>query len=1308
MKKLTILLLLASFSHAFSQKVTFDPVDWQPDESVKITVDFNGTPFAGNPQDLYLWSWVKNGANESINSPNNGATFAASNINSKLNGNGNIREITVTPSAYFGFSKEHLSVSGINFLFKNLTGTQQSQNYEDLKPFVENGIKSITNWNPNKKIKLWVDVTGTPLAGTSDNLYYWGWFNNGGGPVNSVKNGIWTDSNEDCKLTRVGISNSYFIEIEPSEFFPVNFNSLSNTTLFGLIKKDNGNNGKTDDFGAGNLFKKYIVQQVNASNVSLTPNLPTDNVPVTFTFTAKSELLNATGDIFMHSGVVTDGLSSTSWNYTQGTWGNASSVGKMTRSTTNPNEYSLTIPSIRSYYGIPSGENAYKIMAVFRNADGSILEKDGTNDFQLEISPSRYLEIREPAGTFNTGLVNQPFRITGFTNQASDFDIMVNDVSVKTEANVKRSTFQFTPTTAGTYNIVVNANDGSGVLSRSAKVVVCAANSLANAAAVPAGLNYGINYNATDVTKATLVLHAPTESIKSVHVIGDFNNWTVDCNFLMNWDNAKKVFWKEITGLTSGQEYVFQYLIDGETRIGDPYTEKVSDPWEDASIPAATYPNLIQYPAVARPQNGETPTIASVLQTNQTEYVWKTSNFERIDQAKLNIYQLHFRDFTVEGTYKAAIEKLDYIKRMGINAIETLPVSEFEGNDSWGYNPNFYFAVDKAYGTKEDYKLFVDECHKRGIAVIGDIVLNHAFGTNPHARMYWDNLRNRPANNNPWFNAVSNFANPGAQWGQDFNHESIHTKAFVDSVINYWLTEFKIDGIRFDFTKGIGNTPYTTGGQNNGSGCFDEWGGCYDAPRIALLKRMADYMWGIQNGATGSHPYVIFEHLATQQEDTELGNYSNGILLWSGVSPNYKYGEIASGWPPTAQDPNKSNLNDVYYRNKGFTKPVWVSYMESHDEDRLGYFQKQFGNGNIKTDSVAAAKFLETAAAMNLLFTGPRQIWQFGELGYDVHINFNGRTGRKPVRWDYFDYPQRRKIYETYSRLFWLRNALPNTFHRDFDNTGGAKTDLVSQFKRYHFYSSVGDTAVTIIANTGNSIISGNPDFNDPGATQWFEFITQQWHSPSSSMTLQPGEYRIYMNKEPKQASPEFALTSIQNGIIGNENTNIEVTFNQPMLKFLKNTFLGNQLNATNINSSFELLDASSNPIAFTGSVSFDNKTILIDPNQLLSAGNYTLKLNKDSLQNFGGIQIKQDVSFNFTVQIDYPCVSTKNFDSVSDNFSTGIINQQTRENLSATNVISGNAKVTYDAKTNVLLLPGFSATASGGAVFAAKIGGCE
>lgn len=170
-----------------------------------------------------------------------------------------------------------------------------------------------------------------------------------------------------------------------------------------------------------------------------------------------------------------------------------------------------------------------------------------------------------------------------------------------------------------------------------------------------------------------------------------------------------------------------------------------------------------------------------------------------------------------------------------------MPVNEFEGNTSWGYNPSFYFAVDKYYGTKNDLRAFVDECHSQGMAVIIDLVLNHSFGQSPFYLLYKD-ADGKPSADNPWYNQESNIKNTSLSWGYDFNHESEYTRALVDSVAGFWMSEYKIDGFRYDFTKGFSNTPY---GEN-------DWANGPDNARIANLKRMSAAVQKRQPGA-----YVI-------------------------------------------------------------------------------------------------------------------------------------------------------------------------------------------------------------------------------------------------------------------------------------------------------------------------------------------------------------------------------------------------------------------------------------------------------------------
>jgi len=136
-----------------------------------------------------------------------------------------------------------------------------------------------------------------------------------------------------------------------------------------------------------------------------------------------------------------------------------------------------------------------------------------------------------------------------------------------------------------------------------------------------------------------------------------------------------------------------------------------------------------------------------------------------------------------------------------------------------------------------------------------DMVLNHAYGTNPFVMMYWNSAKNQPAADNPWFNQTS--PNTDYSWGNDFNHESPATKRFVDSVNHYWISQYKVDGFRFDFTKGFTNTP--------GNGY------AYDQSRINILERMAHHIWSYKPNA-----YVILEHFTANSEEKVLTNYGIG------------------------------------------------------------------------------------------------------------------------------------------------------------------------------------------------------------------------------------------------------------------------------------------------------------------------------------------------------------------------------------------------------------------------------------------------
>ena len=304
----------------------------------------------------------------------------------------------------------------------------------------------------------------------------------------------------------------------------------------------------------------------------------------------------------------------------------------------------------------------------------------------------------------------------------------------------------------------------------------------------------------------------------------------------------------------------------------------------------------------------------------------------------------------------------------------------------------------------------------------------------------------------------------------------------------HWLTEYRVDGFRFDFTKGFSNTPHSMS---------DPWGSLYDADRIQLLKRMADRLW-----KTDSTAYVILEHFADNTEEIELANH--GMLLWG--NSNYNYNEATMGW----HESGKSDFSWGYYGTRGWTKPRLVTYMESHDEERLMYKNLQWGNasGGYRVNNLnTALNRIKLAAAFFLTLPGPKMIWQFGELGYDISINDPDRLGEKPIRWDYFDDTERQKLYKTYAALLQLR--------QDWEVfcSGQTAVDLwlnsPSGLKRIGL--SHPSMKAIIIGNFGVTAQEIDPAFQHTGT--WYDFFTGDSitvENVQAAISLGAGEFHIY------------------------------------------------------------------------------------------------------------------------------------------------------------------------------------------------------
>ncbi len=816
----------------------------------------------------------------------------------------------------------------------------------------------------------------------------------------------------------------------------------------------------------------FILNFVLASFISLSqtttvPELPVATQKVTITFNSAEEdrLGFYTGDLYAHTGVRIEGKEE--WQYVIGNWGDNAVQPKLTHLGNGIYEFVIS-PDINSFYAVPENEIVTEILFVFRSADGG----KQTNNLSEKVYPESFIvNITQPSNN-STLNQNEAVLITAASTQEANLRLFINETLIKeTTGSVISENYTFTET--GSYNIYAEASKNEETIRDTVTISVIGE---PITEPKPAAYRKGINYLSDN--KAALVLWAPFK--KNVFVIGDFNNWQMTNEHQMKKDGD--YFWLEIDGLEKGKEYIFQYLIDGNLHIADPYTEKTSDPWNDHYIDETTYPGLISYPS------GKTTEIASVLQTGQVPYNWEVSNFQTPESNKMIIYELLIRDFTEEHTFKAVLEKLDYLENLGVNVLELMPVNEFEGNISWGYNTSFYFAPDKYYGPKNELKKLIDECHKRGIAVVIDMVLNHSYGQSPFARMYMDNNWNITAEN-PWYNVVS--PNPVYSWGYDFDHESEATKELVDSVNSYWLKEYNVDGFRFDFTKGFTNTP------------GDGW--AHDQARIDILNRMATEIRKRKPDAL-----IILEHFTENSEETILAN--NGIFLWGNLNHptrNAASGKINedtdTGWP--------------YNWQRNWNNYQMVTFAESHDEERVTFTSlnegKSQGNYNIKE--------LKTALERNQLYStfliplpGPKMIWQFGELGYDYSINYcedgsinNGcRTNPKPIRWDYLQDENRLALYHTIAKLNHLKQS-----YEEFYNPSNFEYGLQDETKWY----SLSNENKHVFAVGNFNIVNNITSYEFPALGKYYEYFSGdslEVDVSPKNISLKPGEFRLYSTRK--------------------------------------------------------------------------------------------------------------------------------------------------------------------------------------------------
>lgn len=876
----------------------------------------------------------------------------------------------------------------------------------------------------------------------------------------------------------------------------------------------------------------FLISQLGFSQVTITASTFNVGDQITISVNLAQSGCNtipaSATKVYMHAGIGDD---SNAYGFAVvGNWGQDDGVGLMTNQ--GGGIWSITItPS--TYFNLNGAQqaSATKLGLVLRNATGSqeMKKNPSCSDFIFNVGTFQ-ATLTAPALN-STTIINSGSSLmitANNTNGPAAYNLKANGLSINTLNNVTSYSFTHFNITAN-QNYELDVTQGAITQTKKFAVVI---NPGVVSATLPAGLENGINYNTIDNTKATLVLEAPGKDF--IYVAGSFNNWQPTAAYAMKKDPSTGKFWLELTGLTAGQVEKYQYWVVDQTplansptlvKVADPCSTLVLSPFDDPYIPSNSFAGLTTTYSYPVGQERE----VSVLQTGQVPYNWQVTNFAKPNKDNLVVYELLVRDFDANRNYQDVINKITYLKNLGVNAIQLMPIMEFEGNESWGYNTSFHMALDKFYGTKEKFKELVDVCHQNGIAVILDIAFNHAFGRNPMVRMWMNDPDGDgwggPSAENPYFNTV---ARHSYSVGEDFNHSAIVTKNYVKRAIKHWINDYKIDGFRWDLTKG-----FTQNCTANDESCTN----AFQQDRVDVLKEYADYSWSLD-----SNHYVIFEHLGSDNEEQQWANYriseGKGIMMWGELHEPYK--QLTMGFSTNA------DISRMGHVSRGFTGKRLMGYPESHDKDRLMYEAVTFGNGGgtspVNGNLNNALNRMASIGATSILIPGPKMIWHFQELGMDdsIYTCSNGsinteadviagncKLDTKPQpQWteNWLSDPIRGAIYQKYARMINLK-----TTQAVFNGNYSIIPDGNNIRQRvYVFDNTLPATElknVVILANF--SVASQNiiPDFPYTGA--WYDLMDDSSYTVTSTtapITIPAGQFRIFGNKPSTLASDSFVF----------------------------------------------------------------------------------------------------------------------------------------------------------------------------------------
>ena len=334
------------------------------------------------------------------------------------------------------------------------------------------------------------------------------------------------------------------------------------------------------------LHSHFLYNQILVS----TPNFPKENESVTIFFDASkgtAGLKDCACSIYIHTGVITDKSTSNSdWKYVQTTWGVINPTWEMKPVPGKPNVFSFEItPSIRSFYKVPAGEKIVSLAFVFRNANGSKEGKEvGSKDIFYPVFQNSGLTgtIQEPSTPEKLLNPKEPFTLKALFSETVNISLFDNDSLVSNQSGISIS-FTWVPNNRPNHQITVLARttNGDSLKLQTSFWVVPEPKRLS------APDNYTLGFQRLSPNKVRISVEAPGK--KYLFLLGDFNEWKINTDFIFNVSEDGTLHWIELDGVPLEKPFQYQLALNNTQRFADPYAPLVLDPDHDKFISSLTF-----------------------------------------------------------------------------------------------------------------------------------------------------------------------------------------------------------------------------------------------------------------------------------------------------------------------------------------------------------------------------------------------------------------------------------------------------------------------------------------------------------------------------------------------------------------------------------------------------------------------------------------------------------------------------------------------------------------------------------------------